>query len=360
MVDSVVHFYFGYAQIHEKGYWEEQSLDKAFPFPDTSLPSEVPGASIDLLVPRIESFALMSYGQNTKGVLLVGVDPDKEAKLTSLHSRIEQGAKEIVPGGAILASGLAEDMKIGIGDTVVFISQGYRGTNAAGKYPVSGIINFGSPELNDRMTYLPLADAQQFFRAEGLVTGLVVGISDRGQLPGAMKALESAIDTNKYEILDYEEMLPELMEAREFDEAGSVIILFILYSIITFGIFGTMLMMLKEREYEFGILKAIGMKSRQIIGVLWLEVLILSLLGALGGMLLALPLILYFKTHPIRFSGDMAAAYEKFGLEAMLPASLDLQIFLSQAIIVVILVTIMFIYPVLKIFKLKPMRALHH
>lgn len=360
MVESVVHFYYGYAQIHTAGFWEEQSINKAFIYPDSALLPVEQHPGITQIIPRLENFALASYGTNTKPALLIGTEPEQEQAFTGIGKRITQGRFCQNEDEAVVATGLAEDLGLTIGDTIVFISQGFRGSNAAGKYPLVGIINFGPPELNDRLAYIPLKTAQYFYRADNRVTGLVLGVDDKNDLPDILADLRAAIDTTEYEVLGYEQLMPDLMEAREFDDAGAVIIMFILYTIIAFGIFGTILMMLKEREYEFGILKAIGMKSRHISIVVWIEMTILALLGAAAGMVLAFPVVSYLTTHPIRFTGDMAAAYEKFGMEAVLPATLEFGIFLNQAILVVILVFLMSLYPFVKIKKLKPMRALHH
>jgi len=170
--------------------------------------------------------------------------------------------------------------------------------------------------------------------------------------------LRKQLDAEAFEVLDYEELMPELIEAKKLDEAGGDIIILILYAIIGFGIFGTMLMMLKEREYEFGILKAIGMKPGQINWMVWLETVFLGFLGCLSGMLLALPIVYYLTINPIRFSGEMAQAYEKFGVEPVLPATVDSMVFLTQALIIFIMITIMGLYPMWKIIKMKPVEAM--
>ena len=132
----------------------------------------------------------------------------------------------------------------------------------------------------------------------------------------------------------------------------------VLYLIIGFGIFGTILMMLKEREYEFGILKAIGMRSVKLNLMLWLETIFLGLIGCFAGILFAFPIVYYFYKKPIQLSGEMAAAYEKFGVEPLLPASIDASIFINQALIVFFLITILAIYPMIKIYNLKPVQAM--
>lgn len=363
MVDNVVNFYFGYVQIHSKGYWEEQSLEKAFPMESalSDLPLQVP--QIQALVPRLESFALAAHGEKTTGILVVGTDPLAEDNMTGLRKKLIEGNYFGADEDAVLlAQGAAENLQIKTGDTLVLISQGYHGANAAGKYVVKGIVKFGSPELNKQMVYLPLQTAQHFFGAPGLLTSLAVKIGEKQEASVAIDRLREKLDTAQtYEVMGWEELMPELVEAREVDTAGNVIVLLILYVIIAFGIFGTILMMTKERSYEFGVLLAIGMKRHSMGFMVWLETVFLGLLGAVAGMIASLPLIYYFYVHPIdfgKFSKDMATAYEKFGFEPIFPAALDAGIFLQQALVVLAITSVMAIYPLIKIKTLRPVEAM--
>lgn len=358
MVDQVVNYYYGYGQIHTNGYWDEQTLDKAFLVDDRWNEQINPNKGVDGLVPRLESFALAANGDHSKGTLLIGVDPEKEESLTGLSSRVTKGKYFNGREGLLVAEGLAEYLKVDVGDTMVLISQGYHGVNAAGKYPVQGLVSFGSPELNGQMAFLTLSAAQEFYGAQDLATSLVIQTSNPDNIKQTVNRLKKQLNQEEYEVMDYQELMPELLEAKSLDDAGGAIVIGILYAIIGFGIFGTMLMMIKEREYEFGILKAIGMKSAQINMMLWLETIFLGIIGCLAGIAVSLPLVYYLMVKPIRFTGEMAAAYEKFGVEAVLPATIDINIFLQQAFIVFIMITVMAFYPMLKIANLKPVEAM--
>ena len=184
IMDNVVNFYFGYAQIHTKGYWGEQSINKSFELTDemNRLVDESP--DIKALVPRLESYALAAHESNTTGVLVVGTMPEREANMTKLNERVVEGNYFQKGENAVMvAAGVAENLEITVGDTLVVVSQGYHGVNAAGKYPVKGIVKFGSPELNKQMIYLPLATAQDFYGAPALHTSLALQINDKDKLP---------------------------------------------------------------------------------------------------------------------------------------------------------------------------------
>lgn len=362
LLDNVVNFYFGYAQVQPKGYQNDQSIDLAYPFDDKirSLPDQDP--AIQLVVPRLESFALASYGEKSAGVLVIGTDPEAENRMTGLSDRLTQG-RYLDPAqpGILIGEGVAENLKLGVGDTLVLLSQGYHGANAAGKYPVAGLVKFASPELNKQMVYLSLPDAQALFDAPGLVTSSVLKIRDKEAVDEAVAAAEAALGTESYDVLDWKELVPDLVEAREFDAAGNYVMLFILYAIITFGIFGTILMMTRERQYEFGVLVAIGMNRWKLGLMVWLEIVFLGLIGALAGILVSVPMVYYFHINPLdlaSMSEDMGAVYEKWGFEPTFPAAFRTSIFTTQALIVVVITTVLSFYPFSKIIRLKPVEAM--
>ena len=359
MINNVVNYYFGYAQIHRQGYWEEQTIEKAFELNEQLTRLDEETAGVEEVLPRLESFALASTGNQTRGVLVVGIDPEAENNMTNLRDRITEGSYLDKDEEAVLvAEGIAQNLQLEVGDTLVLISQGYHGVNAAGKYPIRGIVHFSSPELNKQMVYLPLPAAQYFYGANGMITSLALKIGDQDDIKPAVKAIKAKLPAEEYEVMDWQELLPELVQAKELDSAGNYIVYFILYMIIAFGIFGTVLMMTKEREYEFGILIAIGMRRLKLAAVVWLEVFILGIIGALTGIVAAIPVVWYFHLNPLRFSGAYAESMEKFGFEPIFPAEFKLEHFLLQAFVVLIITTIVAFYPLVKIRKLEPVEAM--
>lgn len=361
MLDNVVRFYFGYAQVHAAGYSEEQTIDRSMEMDSGRMRIWEKALGGRQVVPRLESFALASTGPATVGVLLSGIDPAREDAFTGLAARVVQGGYLRPDEQRLLVSaGIATDLGVGVGDTVILLSQGYQGATADGKYAVTGIVSFGSPDLNKLMVFLPLTEAQYFFGAEGRATSFVLDLEGQDEVPGALAAMRGLLDPEVHEVLGWEELIPDLVQARAFDEAGSVIVLIILNLIIAFGLFGTVLMMTKEREYEFGVLIAIGMRRGQLTGILWAEVLFLSLMGALAGMVMALPVVAWFQEHPIVFTGEMADVYEKFGVEPVMPTVVDARIFLVQGLTIFLLAAAMAIYPWLRIRSLSPVTAMRH
>lgn len=360
MIRNVVSFFTGYVQIHKTGYWEEQTLDNGF-INDEELEQVLSSnKNIVEFVPRLESFALASSGENTKGTMVVGITPEKEKLVTNLDEKIVEG--NYLSGNdedaVLIAEGLAKALELGLNDTLVLMGQGYHGVTAAGKFPIRGIIRFGSPELNAGLVYLPIQKAQWMYSAENMLTSIVLMVNNPSAVEKISKELSNSLDKEEYEVMNWKEMLPELVQMIESDSAGGVIMIFVLYMVIGFGIFGTLLMMVNERMHEFGILVAIGMKNIKLSFIVLLETIMISFIGVFAGMLGAIPIVAYFYNNPIRFTGEFAKMSEQYGMEAIMPFSADPANFTDQAWAVLVMALLLALYPFYSILRLKAMEAL--
>ncbi len=358
LTKNVVSFYAGYAQIHLSGYWDEQVLDNSFSYSDSLNQIVLQQPHITGTTPRLESFALASSEQSTKGSIVVGVDPEKENMVTKLENKLIDGKFIQLSDTAVLvAEGLAKKLQLGVTDTIVLIGQGYHGSTAAGKYPIKGIVKFASPELNAGIVYLPLLEAQNLYGAPGMLTSLVLSLDDPSNLNKVVSNLRPIIG-NAYEVMPWQEMMPEIQELIRTKEGSTYIIIGILYLLVAFGIFGTLLMMTAERRYEFGMLMAIGMKRKRLAWVVLVESLLVTITGCLVGVLVAIPLVSYLHTHPIRFSGQMAEMYEGFGFEPIIPTVFSPPVIIEQTVIVTCIALVLSLYPLVKVFTLNEVEAM--
>ena len=106
---------------------------------------------------------------------------------------------------------------------------------------------------------------------------------------------------------------------------------------------------------------AIGMSRGRLALVTWLEIFFLGMIGAIAGILVSIPLVYYFHINPIDMGAmqqGMDDVYEKFGMEPVIPAAFDLTIFLGNALTIFIITTLLSIYPIINIFRLKPVEAM--
>ncbi len=358
MVRNVVSFYTGYVQVHQKGYWDEQTMDNTFENNDKLQAQLKTMPHITGMVPRLESFSLASTETFTKGVMVIGTEAEAEDKLTGLKKKLIEGQYlQNDKPGALVAEGLAKYLKLKVNDTIVLIGQGYHGSNAAGKYPVAGIVLFGSRELNNRTVYLPLHQAQILFDADNRLTSLAL-IIDEPKLAEQVATGAGKILGKDYEVMDWQEMLPELKQQLDGDIASKALQRDLLYMIVGFGILGTVLMMIAERTHEFGILIAVGMKKWKLAFTVILETIFISLLGAFSGLVAVIPIMYYLHINPIRVTGKMAEMYNNFGMEPLIVSSIDPLIFLKETFIVFCIALVISIYPLWGIMRLDAVKAM--
>jgi ABC-type antimicrobial peptide transport system permease subunit len=173
-----------------------------------------------------------------------------------------------------------------------------------------------------------------------------------------MKMVTDQLDDEQYTVMSWQAMNKELLQMIETDNAGGVIMIGILYMVIAFGIFGTVLMMTNERIREFSVMVSVGMQKSKLAAVVIIELLILTSLGVVGGIAISLPVMIYFVYNPIQLSGAYVEVMEEFNFEPVMPMSMDTDIFVMQAIAILILSLIAMSYPTIKILKLNVVEGL--
>ena len=91
VIDNVAGKYTGYVQVHAKGYWEDKNLDHALVYSDSLSQKILQVKGVKSLVPRLESYSLVSFKDKTKPVFLNGLDPKKEKQLNPIGNRLIKG-----------------------------------------------------------------------------------------------------------------------------------------------------------------------------------------------------------------------------------------------------------------------------
>jgi ABC-type lipoprotein release transport system permease subunit len=424
MYKNAIESYTGYIQVQHKDFWDEKIVDNTFQY-DTQLEKQIlADANVEATIPRFESFALASNGPQTKGVMVMGVDPEKEVHLSKIkektvkfrltsesiarieqdpnipekvkelaplfensayttasrlqldldipdkdafrlmpaieeHARFENGSIKIGEPGAWVGDKLSQYLQLGIGDTVVLISQGYHATTAAGKYEIKGILKLPLPDIDNKIVYLPLDICQGLFNAEGKLTSLALAVKNNQDksIAGTVERISEVVSEDQ-RVMEWREMNEVMVSQMDADDKGGQIMLGILYLVIAFGIFGTVLMLTSERKREFGVLVAIGMQKKKLASIMTLEMLLIGLLGVLCGVAVASVLILYGLDHPIIFKGETAKMFEEYGMEPKMAFMTIGAYYISQIVIVLAMVLLAIGYPLRKIFGMKVVNAL--
>ena len=259
----------------------------------------------------------------------------------------------------VIGEGLSDYLKTDIGDTIVLISQGYHGTSAAGKYVIKGIVQLSTPDVDNIIVYLPLETARYLYAAPGMSTTAVISLysNDDDDILKTGIRLKDRI-SEPLTIKTWQELNALLVNQMDADNKSGIIMIAILYLVIAFGVFGTVLMMMAERKREFGMLVSIGMQKHKLAKIISLEMLFIGFLGVVAGSIVSLPVIFYGNIHPLRFTGEFARMYEDYGFEPVMPTMLPDSYFIWQTVVVLIILIIAITFSTRKIFKMNVINAL--
>jgi len=359
ILDNMVRFSTGYVQLQDYRYDDESSLDNSFYY-DGSVREKVLDAdpNIDMILPRIETFMLAANDAATRGSILLGIDPEKEHRFNELKNRLVEGRFfEKDESSAMLAKGLAERLQLSVGDTLVLMGRGRFGMTASGLYEIVGLVEFPLRDLDNQVVLIPLPEAQYLLSADDYITSLLIAPHHERHTESVARTLNETFADDELVAYTWAELLPELLELFEFDLAVPRLLTVVLYIVIGFGFFGTILTMTMERLREFGVLLSVGMKRGKLALVVFLETLFISLIGVMSGVAISWLIIYYFHLNPVELTGDAAQAVIDMGWDPVLPMSFAADQFYTQGFFVFAVAMIVFLFPLIKIVSLNILEA---
>ena len=320
-VANAVGLYPGHFQVSLRGYRDSRSLDDALVLTadQTAALDALPDAG---WAPRLEAFGLISADSEHatgRGVGLFGVDVARESGLSRLLGSVSEGAP---PRGAreiALGDLLARNLGVAIGGTVIVVSADAFGSQAADRFRVTGTFHVGSDDLDGYGAIAGLADLQDFLQVGAGVSHVAVFVRDTKRLPDLGARLAAAFPADRYEVLGWPELVPDLVQFIRMGDVGDWFQNALLLIVVAFGLLNTVLMSVFERVREFGVLRALGLRPRAVFGLVVLESLLLALIGIAVGFGIGIPSVMYMEQHPISIvRADMRESFAVFGLEPVI------------------------------------------
>lgn len=176
---------------------------------------------------------------------------------------------------------------------------------------------------------------------------LMIMVEDYTDVDRVKGELEGFIDDQV--VADWKELNPGLVNFIEGDRAAGLLMIWILYMIIGFGILGTIIMMVAERRRELSVMAAVGMRKYRLAIILFLETVFIGLTGVIFGFTVSVPVIFVLVRNPVRLPENMAEVYLDYGIEPYLIFGDSPSVFISQVVTVFIITMIVSVYPILKV-----------
>jgi ABC-type lipoprotein release transport system permease subunit len=360
IIENTTRLLAGEAQIHVKGYHDDPSLDLAIADAMSVARAIRDDPDVAAASVRMEGSALASRGDKSRGVRLVGVSPREEARVTSLLGAIVSGSS-FGPSdstGVLVGIKLAESLSLRAGDELILVGQAYDGSIASARVPVRGIFRTNIGEYDGYVAVMPLGAVRNFLSAPGGATAIVLRLKNRDRLDVMGPRLSARLG-DRYEVIGWPTLLPEVAAATRFHVVVAYVVVGIFFVVVAAAVANPVLMAVLERTREFGVMLAIGMSPRRLLGLVLWEAVLLGLFGVAVGNLLGLGTTLYFGRAGIDLSAFGAGVQTMPGLSDVLRPVTRLDRSLMSSALVFGTACLAALYPAFKAARLDPVSAIH-
>jgi len=365
MINASVKIHTGHLQVQAKGYKEKQQMRCVVDDPAgvAGILSEIHG--VEAFTFRANAFSMVSSNERTYGVMVIGIDPEKEARVSTLKKLVRKGRYLTQTDTARILVGrlLANNLRVDLGDELTVLGQGMDGSVAAAVFTVTGIFSSGIDALDRSTVHIPLKYFQEIYAMGRAVHEVTIICKNLGDLPKIKQAVATKISTlykkSPLTVLDWKELMPGLSQGIFMDLVSGLITYFILIMVVAFSILNTFLMAILERTKEFGMLMAIGTTPGRLTRMVLTESTLMTLIGIAAGIGLGCGVTLYFQSHGINIAGA-SEILRQYGVSGSLYPKLSL---LSASIgpgMVLIITFFAALYPALRIRRLRPVEAMAH
>ncbi len=275
-------------------------------------------ASLNLagsIEPRISLQVLASTANNSVGAALEGLSSASDPRVDMLKPQLLKGVwlKADDARGIVIGAGMASKLKAKVGSKVVLMAGKKGGDSQAQLGRVRGIFKSHVPEMDD---YLILGDiqlARRFLQGEGAdvikqpVTRFAIFLNDSeiSSLNIIKAKIKSAVESDQVIAMDWQEMMPQLVQFIAIDDAGNYVFLLLILIMVIFGVLNTVLMSVLERTREFGLLRALGLSKRHLLTLVFCESFIMGLLAIVVGWIAGGGVHFWFSQDGIDFTAIM-------------------------------------------------------
>lgn len=250
--------------------------------------------NVESAAPFTNNQALISMGKYNRGVLVRGMDPFIEPKVSNLHSSIKKGNFNLSPNEYEILIGidLARYFSLKIGDKISMISS-QANFSPVGMLPrikqfkLVGIFDTGMYEYDAGLVVVHLNDAQKFFQTQKKITGVRVKLKNLDFTKQSVADIHQAIDyKNNYVVQDWTQKHANLFAAIQLEKRVMSIILTLIIAVAAFNIVSTLVMGVTEKKSDIAILRTLGSSQRSILLIFMAQGALTGIIGTFLGVFL--------------------------------------------------------------------------
>lgn len=263
---------------------------------------------VEKVVPRIAGPVMLATAGRSYGGYFLAIDPTREDADTFAYTNaVVEGEALTAPTGKgiLLGRRLAKNLRVGVGDKVVYTMLDKQGEIASGLARVSGLVDTGAPSLDGALAILPLDTARGVLGyGPTEVTQLALYLDDSRQSRRVRDALAPAVGADA-RVSTWDEVQADLSGFIAMKVGGARFLEGVILVLVAASIFNTLFVSVLERTRELGIMLAIGWSPRQVFGLVMWESLWLAIVGVTTGLLLTAGPYAYLASHPIDISAQL-------------------------------------------------------
>ena len=358
---NVVSMNTGDIQIHLPGYRDDPDIYSLIDNAD-SLVAQF-RADAFYATERLFAFGLMASDQSSSGVQLRGVDLDYEPTVTDIDQHIMTGEWLSADDqhGVVIGKKLSKLLDVGLGDELIFVGQTADGYMANDSFQIKGILKSVSATIDNAGVFMSNGMLRELITLPAGAHELVLMRTDRtGDLTLRTEQLKTALGDD-LDVMNWQQLMPVINRFLETAHIQTLIMMIFTYIAVASVVLNAMLMSVFERIHEFGIMKAIGVKPKQLIILIYAEMFIQTLLAVLIALLAGSGLSWYLQKNGLDMS-SMADEISFAGLafDPVWHAALTLNALLMPTLFLFVIAAIAVIYPAIKVAVIQPVDAIHH
>lgn len=255
------------------------------------------------MAPYVEGQAMASRDNKSTGVIIRGIDPEQEPKVSEVENKMISGSlSDLQPGtfSVVLGVELARKL-LGI-DRVEYMRKQDRNitiiipeasVTMAGVLPrfkrftVVGIFEIGMHEYDSGLVLMHMEDAKRLYRTDG-VTGVRLKLDNMFQAPTIARQIVEGLPGG-YIVVDWTRKHANLFQAIGMEKRVMFIILFLIVAVAAFNIVSTLVMMVTDKEADIAILRTLGASPGSIMGIFMVQGTVIGVIGTLLGIATGVP-----------------------------------------------------------------------
>ena len=318
--------------------------------------------------PFIAAQALLARGEDMRGVLVRGIDPELEPEVTELGNPEQRAALQRLQSGkfgVVLGSELARALGVRVGDPVTLIAPSGQLT-PAGVVPrlkqmeVLGTFDSGHFEYDSTLALVHWEDAARIFRLEG-PSGVRLKLDDLHQARAVAAELQAAMGLGVY-VRDWSQQNRTWFAAVQVEKRMMFIILTLIVAVAAFNLVSMLVMTVTDKRADIAILRTLGASPASIMGIFVVQGAMVGVIGTLSGLLLGLGVALHIDVIVPAIEQALGASFlpKDIYLISRMPSDPQAGDIVPVAIISLLLSFVATIYPSWRASQVNPAEALRY